>query len=176
MHTDSSFFQKPSFNNNIWLISFGDLLTLVLCFFISVISISPLNPEIKSKIQSGTQLAHNNKEIERAGAVKKDLTLSISENDLFPLVNKITNEGLERLKKLIPKDTYNIKGIRIESCKRGPAGNNAEKWSQSASLISELRSQLIDDLISYKGENIDYRQLATDCQENTVARVILNFK
>lgn len=155
-----------------WMLSFGDLLTLLLCFFLSILSFSSLNPsndraQKHDKVQgvggpepiladtegrqtaAGTQLANLEGSDEKAtlpanASVVNGLRLWFGESDYVGLGWELSEVAIQRLKSQVVRTAYAPKRVTIESCLGSTVIGDETAWAGSISRILGLRSQLID--------------------------------
>lgn len=166
---------KASLSHNVWLISFGDLLTLVLCFFISVISLSPLNPERKVVNQTGTAIAPIKADIQAKVVEQHSKNLDISFSDVSASGLLLGTAAVERLKTQVSQDTYAVKGLKVETCLSSNESDLAGTLNEPVRLLSNIRRQVIDGTAGLSGKKIMYRTAASGCEANTAARLVLEF-
>ena len=153
-----------------WLITFGDLLTLLLCFFISAWATVRMK---NSQSADVTPLKHE-RIADKAGATV-DLTLNgtrIAEDSIgitSPLLRfraedfrgdpeKLGPEARSKLGKVVD---YRDFRWNLEVCSREEEVNNSEKWKISQRRALYLRSQLIDS--GLEPEMIGVRVLGPNC-------------
>jgi flagellar motor protein MotB len=175
MESNNSLLPKVTLTGNVWLISFGDLLTLVLCFFISVISLSPLNPGVKAPAKPGIQLADNKKNIQAETSGNKSLSLSIFEKDLAASEVSITDAAIERLKNQVSPAGYKTREVKVETCWRSGESDLSGSWEKTLGLLGGLRRQVFDAIPGMDAKKILFRNLAADCEANAAARITLEF-
>src|SRR5690606_22976012 len=127
-----------------WMLSFGDLLTLLLCFFLCILSFSPLNPHRPSEDidkhnqivalsaaelqgggsvpgQTGTALAELQAEAREFGTLAKvsnsnELVLTLSDSDFAGGGWEATPAVLSRVKSQVIETSYAVLGVKVESC------------------------------------------------------------
>lgn len=132
--------------SNDWLVSFGDLLTLLLCFFISLIALSP--PKIEqlftSSESSGTQSA-SQPHIE---ALDRRFVFSSNEvNDSKRFVAEVRS----RLEKAVDLKTYDISTAKLEICYWDETATNEEMWLAALGRSIDLKRHLLDTIDSDDG-------------------------
>ena len=161
-----------------WLISFGDLLTLLLCFFLTIVSFGPLNPKatlpIKGvtsqsnsvtgpepgvgvgKLGAGTQVAQS-----RTSSTEnqKELRLVFNVEDFLEPTEKLVPAKVIELQKLIKTDGYSVGRVRLESCSE--LKSDDQGWFQALSRGFYLRGQFIDAGIEPK--RIELRVVGRNC-------------
>lgn len=192
MNAPSSGVQGRSIQSN-WMLSFGDLLTLLLCFFLSVLSLSPLNPANENRINvkenqeviqpkqdqpsvtrsnpgSGTALA----KLSTAGGVltpeqkasdSNMLELLLSQDDFEGLGWDLKAESQLRVKNQVIGTAYPVRRVTIESCFGSVPGSEETAWAGAISRILSLRSQLIDGGLN--PNLFAYRPQGPNCNELT---------
>ncbi len=191
MNTPSSTSNRfsPTIQTN-WLLSFGDLLTLLLCFFLSVLSLSPLNPAYKSpekgkskqivneppsteatgaagKTSGGIELANSSGTVADPSVGSsannfKQLSVWLTEADFREGNLELLPEAQERLKSQVFGSAYERVSVRIEGCAEVEQGRAEAAWAASLSRILTLRSQMIDAGIP--ATTLSYRVLGPDCE------------
>lgn len=166
---------KPS---AIWLISFGDLLTLLLCFFLSIVSFGPLNPNVelpKSDLTTRTNSSAlpAEQKITRPGtrfALKThgrfaaarhfgELKLQIAEEEYTDLGGRLYEAAQQRLIKAVKSDSYRVVAAEVSSC--SALSSERSGWFQSVSRALEMRRQLVDAGIS--AQAVKVRVLGSNC-------------
>ncbi|MBN8548945.1 MAG: hypothetical protein J0M12_06495 [Deltaproteobacteria bacterium] len=190
MSSSSSEASGRSIHSN-WMLSFGDLLTLLLCFFLSIISFSPLNPAHKSSEKvdkkqgvtkskehevapapaqtvDGTQLANLEGSDEKTTllanmSVVDGLRLWLQESDYAGLGWELGEGAAARLKSQVVRTAYAPKRVTIESCLESTLIGDETAWAGSISRILSVRSQLID--AGFKPGIFRYRVMGPHCAE-----------
>lgn len=178
---------------HLWLVSFGDLLTLLLCFFLSIITFGPLgsgprklpsnglDPQVvQSKVdlrgtqtarESGTMLA-----IHDSGSMQIELMLTEADFKKTPF--EVNREAWNRLQSEIALDSYGDGAVVVETCSslHGSASAKARFISMSRALA--IRSHLIDAGLG--SSSLKLRSVGEFCSvlrgrtiddENIVARI-----
>ncbi|MCO6430370.1 MAG: flagellar motor protein MotB [Deltaproteobacteria bacterium] len=152
--------------SNAWMVSFGDLLTLLLCFFISIISLSPLNPAASSSqdginassdgtnlpieapqqriTSSGTQLAEVNFISGKAGLPLGEVVLAFSGKDFSPYGGELLGDGQKAIKSLFAEGSYLAGPVVIESCSTEFVGGSEIAFEKAARRAASLKRHLID--------------------------------
>lgn len=189
MNSASESSGRPIHSN--WFLSFGDLLTLLLCFFLTILSFSPLNPNrelgsVSEKSQTvtageslraaggvqnavaGTALANLGLGDEKAtlpvnASVVEGLRFWFEESDFVGLGWELSEQSAGRLKNQVVGTAYATKRVTIESCLEAAAVGEETAWAGSISRILTLRSQLIDAGIP--AGLFRYRVLGPYCNE-----------
>jgi flagellar motor protein MotB len=172
-----------------WILSFGDLLTLLLCFFLSIISFSPLNPannvpviveedqpveQVSTNVlpdaptgsEPGTALANltsSDAELtpERNRSYFSGLRFWLNESDYSGLGWEPSEEAAKRIKNQVVRTSYQPKRVTIESCFDAGVKGAETVWAGSISRILNLRSQLID--AGLPSGSFEYRVLGPHC-------------
>jgi len=158
--------RRPATGVNHWLVSFGDLLTLLLCFFITILSFGGMKPEgstDKLGINGGTQVdAAFSRESNDGGnpagielavlsdreADYKEVTLNFEESDFSQSGEVLTEAALAGLKRQVTQDGYTPDRALLQTCADREAGSAEYEWYLSLGRALFLRSQLIDAGIS----------------------------
>lgn len=174
MESSAGYGPKITLNQNIWLISFGDLLTLVLCFFISIISLSPLNPERKLQIQNGTPIALNKTEIKAEKEKPRFISLDLYDSDLAWPEYRLSETAVEKVRDQVLSGSYSYQKLKLETCTRLNESDISGKSDNALRLLDNLRRQVFG--AGVKAETTLLSPLATACGENVAARIILNFE
>lgn len=155
-----------------WLVSFGDLLTLLLCFFISSISLSPFGKSVQvpdniSVIEGSAESQDKIVLALEAGKpfadTKQQLTqreFGFSEMD-FTDNSRLNLESLNRLKAQAIKLIGEYPDLEIQTCAQSELGSE-QNWNLALLRMEKLRGQLIDSGIYPK--SIRYEVLGTNCQ------------
>ncbi|MCB0311063.1 MAG: hypothetical protein KDD42_07500, partial [Bdellovibrionales bacterium] len=173
--------QKP--RPNTWLVSFGDLLTLLVCFFIAILSASPMNPanstsassvsaqnydekvrrwlRSTSRLRSGTTLANYTDE---TGPNSDLIKLRIDLGNQSFLQNGVTLEPKTRrqLKRVIALQGYELQTAAISSCSTEGGAALEKAWFVSMDRALEVRRQMIDTGVANK--RIELEVVGPFCQ------------
>jgi hypothetical protein len=156
------------------MLSFGDLTTLLLCFFVSAISLSPLNPLIpqpqndvsSANFEPGTSIASSQSRESLTPATRppefRYLDEQVLETEFDSKGPELTEAGRARVKERMKLDGYRLVAANILAC----SGRSAEKsemkaWQLSSSRILGLRRQLID--VGLKPIRLSHEVLGPDC-------------
>lgn len=137
-----------------WLISFADLITLLLCAFLMFFSLN---------FRSGIPIAHTPLE-EPIGIA--ELTLQIEVKDLNSEGNKVSKTMLEKLKKHIESVSYDSFKVELTLCENGASDD------QTIGRLMSVGRQLVD--IGVTQDLVRYRVLGDDCsvlQDGTVGLI-----
>lgn len=154
-----TFPNQPPPPGSSWLVSFGDLLTLLLCFFIALIVLTreatppasaaePVTPSQLSRIEvpgavaalprpPGTTLAANLEEQSR-------FELLFEEGDFEADGTALSSAARERIENAFAFAAYTPKPVRIVACGGGRGESTDAGWLESMQRLLELRSQLLD--------------------------------
>lgn len=158
------FLSEPSVVDDSWLLSLGDLLTLLLCFFLCLVASSPLNPSyhrgnpvldkeigddpypavptVESQFESGTPFA-----ISFNGATYKEFTLL---QNHFGDSGEFSNESKISALSVMDLDRYELEKATIETCTPAEGGARETDWYSALNHALSTRSQLIDSGIDEK--------------------------
>ncbi len=187
MSSENEVINSPS-NNQVWLTSFGDLLTLLLSFFIAVIALSPLNPAVKDGLSVGkheinsvieprlTKKSSDGTYVAKLSQVKgakrglKSLLLRFSGRDFVLNRNGFRRMAERRLRKAVSLGGYATGLALVGTCSTA-LGEDA--WSRSEEYALALRRQLID--AGVKSAGVKMQVFGPHCQrvgsEGTLATV-----
>lgn len=148
--------RKPGTVTRGWLISFGDLLTLLLCFFLSIIGLGPLNPNHKTPNNNATSRNHDSKYALAtvAGSLNRDgigIASSSSEQEVDG-VAITTLSQLDISNRDFPLEPHIVAKIQEQSVVKASAEmmlsveicRTAVKEESLLSVISALDRQIID--------------------------------
>ncbi len=174
---------------NIWLITFGDLLTLLLCFFIAVITLSGAgvksfqdamektasenNDLVRARYspsretETGTVVANLRQEakpalVEVQAEGRTILEMTFSEPQLSAGVEPAA-EALNRV--LTPwtrKDSLKASTADIESCVPLETAAEEAAWSISSARALAVRRQLID--LGFPDSRLRLRSIGSECR------------
>lgn len=158
-----------------WMVTFGDLLTLLLCFFLTIVSFSPLNsnndrPQTQMAVEkqdaSGTTIASTSSEEEADRTTASSSGLFFYAEDFVGEVGGLGGDVLNRLTSQLKMPGYLTKSaseslgaLLIEGCGEGM---DEESWLMALSHVSQIRGQLLDAGISR--ERIQVRILGPECR------------
>lgn len=171
---------------NSWLVSFGDLLTLILCFFITLISLSPLNPhmagskdrdkpesyaevngasaEKTAAEQSGIPFALNKEKNGAENLKRHYLSVRFDESDFEFDGELLRPAAAEKIKKLVPPEAYRPARLTVESCLQPAAAADTEQaLTRSAKTLVVLKRQLIDHMPGLSGVETALRIVKKSC-------------
>jgi len=170
-----------------WLLTFGDLLTLLLCFFIAMVSFSDLNtspqkkeyqaksvdykaatqPEMNSgRLSSnGTTLALNEVRQESKSASDSFEEYWFVEKDFSNLVTDIDPRSAEELKRRVTRLDYRAKQIEVQTCDAKNQLHDGTSNEVAVLRALALRRQVIDALPSFNAEAVRIKVLENGCEE-----------
>lgn len=168
---------------NGWLISFGDLLTLLLCTFVAIISFAGMRnqPELRAKYIDSTQEVNNNQRLassngaepiagtQVANQVARDLAggADQSAEQLLLLASDFSPDepaGSAATKQKIGAALAGISSlelVRVESCATRDSGSNEQAWFWSMGRALEASSALLE--LGLPREKLQIRALGPDC-------------
>jgi len=170
-----------------WYLSFGDLLTLLLAFFITTITLSPLNPASGgrySAAESGTTIALD----PLSGSGTRNANIANKTRQLVHFMSStaflshngdLTPEAQDEIKKLVVAEGYRIERAQIELCQNPNSGTDFDPWLLTESQISGLARQLVD--IGVDQQALKLRVLGPHCNallspsEESKAKLVLDF-
>lgn len=159
----------------LWLLSLGDLLTLLLGFFIALIGSSPLNPAVRStnSEHSTSNSGGGSSRLSDAevGTAIAELDMQTPETpvrhvvfgeDDFEAMGMSMRDGVygSRVSAAIP-ESYRVSGMLIESCGGVSGASGASGWDGAAARALAVRGQAIDSGMDAK--LIKVRLLGPDC-------------
>ncbi|MDZ4785048.1 MAG: flagellar motor protein MotB [bacterium] len=151
---NNSLLQSPSTS---WMITFGDLLTLLLCFFISLISFN--GTKIKGLVEkrhqnnSGTQIAKIDRETKprwvsfSSEEVNSDALMGILKERILAVSSK---------KEIVITDSY------LEVCSRNDELPAEWNWHESMTQALKIKGQIVDSF-SLQSESVKVRVLGPNC-------------
>lgn len=153
-----------------WHLSFGDLITLLMTFFITTISLSPLNPATRNRVQSadttGTSIALKAKEgsrLAQAGIVNdyKELIIQLQDSDFIDQAELVKPEVMLEIKNSIKADGYIVEQLILAACFKSEWLQQELVWEASKQRTLALASQLIDSGLS--NDVLELRVLGPNC-------------
>lgn len=138
-------------NDSLWAVTFSDLITLLLCFFLTMISFGPigtayregeapeLTPESISQVppKDGTSLAISGEGVQRR-------VFELFEEDLSRIAQGGTSETLEEVKKTIESDSYDSRRVTITVAPGSKNEGQGERWLSIIQRLSGLQRQVFD--------------------------------
>lgn len=142
-----------------WLVTFGDLLTLLLCFFVAMVSLSQHSVTDSEAAVAGPELQPPEKTeqtivpplpasrgVEIALTIDnrdlKELLLQRSDfNDPLPVLSEA---GLKKVQKAVEAITYTLDEVIIETCNADENVKPETAWHLSVVLGLGLRRQIVD--------------------------------
>lgn len=148
--------EQAEHKSSIWIVSFGELLTLLLCFFLLAMSLSPLNPAVRSaRDKSGTIIDKSGTNNATSGAPGTRLAISkIEGGDLTLLQHRfapgdfdqssgaLSESGLEKAKRIVVPEGYDLKRISVEFCSTASAEGELGREARSLSGLMSIKRQL----------------------------------
>ncbi len=163
-----------------WMLSFGDMLTLILGFFITILSFRTYDPQqIKEigrqqQIQNGTSLAKDKE--------SPQLTFAFTEKDYQQNAAEEVSGVAELINQRIKTVTYKVTGASIETCDDRTEGLEGQSWFNAMGRSLALHRQVIDAGIA--PELVKVRSTGPWCSvlrklpadEQLVARVTLTLE
>lgn len=179
---------------NAWALSFGDLLTLLLCFFLTIVSMSPLNPAVRkanqalsaqkdeknvppSKVQPqnselGPRIAkHVSAEQEKGVSDKGPLqaekleVMDFLAEDFEGESGILSDQAANRLKMLMNQQDSQLISVEIETCVQGARETEAISWFEATRQALALKGQFIDAV--KPSPEMRMRVLGADCETAT---------
>lgn len=181
-----------------WLTSFGDLLTLLLCFFICIVSLSRKDPA--AIIGPQDVMRWNDKKFDQArveangetvGGITiapltgepEKITLHFGREDFAANGEKLSSQAVEWMKSAMFVEGYRTAPQEIVACGHSGAPRESADWYRAMQRVFNLRGQLIDAEITTQG--IALQVLGSDCSslqakgsgsESAVASLSLEYK
>ncbi len=150
--------ETDQIRENIWLTSFGDLLTLLLCFFLATLSGSSLNPlspagieRIKSgnhssfmlKLYSSKQPLAYGTSIAQLSDGVLELTATFFSDDFVTLGETLSQNAERRFPDVVPSG-YTLEAVEVSTCYPSETGSISTSWLGSITRAKALSRQLID--------------------------------
>lgn len=165
---------------SLWLVTFGDLLTLMLCFFLATISLRPLYVSPHSSVTerkaetfrtkpdaavgaetAGTRLAATQLEPSVPQPEEIEVSVALTEASFAGSPAYFSRTVRAQLRKAVFTDGYDLRTVTVHAC----AGNRRYAAGQTASLSVEralrVRGQVIDMGVAPQAVRI--RALGRDC-------------
>lgn len=157
---------------DVWLITFSDLLTLVLGFFLVVISLSDIGKrtppvEVATDNPNAVTVSAARGDRESGTAIAEVITSpSVSEfhlrsSDFENGSAALDSDRLEKIKKAVALTGYKESQIRIETCSESGGEQDGQNWFIALGRVSALRRQLLDAGVG--GNPIEMRVLGAHC-------------
>lgn len=149
-----------------WQVSFSDLLTLLLCFFVALIAFGNFK-----KIETGTAFADTN--------IVSDKIEPFLEREILLNTAELQENKLEikyqKVKNSIKSKDFNITQVDLTTC----GNKSVDFWQDSISNMKELESQLNDAIEGHY--KIIYKLKGKNCElslkeKESIARVNIVFK
>lgn len=151
LHTkDDSKEEIASLHDLVWSTTFCDLVTLLLCFFLTMVSFGPIGkahrqtienqtesqPD-KAKSETGTGLALKGEGVEKR-------VFMLTRDDVTELANGSVTAALNEVKNIAASGGYEKRRIRITVSPQAPDTPEGEKWLSIIQRLSNLQRQLFD--------------------------------
>lgn len=155
-----------------WQLTFSDLLTLLLCFFVALIGFGQVKPMSGTGSISGIAFAST--------TVEGD---TFQVNELLLHVQDFEDNQREvfqkRLKNFVFLEGYYSESLTLEVCAKGNPMQASKKWHEATQRMLEVNRQVIDAKV--RKESIALRMTESLCElkseEGVVAaRVRVRFK
>ena len=181
-----------------WLTSFGDLLTLLLCFFICIVSLSrEKQPDRPTRTRLTTwndmdsdALLYKQTGKQRGGtgiAPLRDgpqkVTLRFGREDFTVGGEQLSSQAVDWMKSAIDIKGYRVKPHEVVVCAHNGTPGESADWYRAMQRVSDIRSQLIDASLPVEG--LSLQVLGSDCgalrgpraeQQSTVAALQVEYK
>lgn len=156
-------------NIHAWLFSFGDLLTLMLCFFVVLLLNSQKHTAPKEPLQIQTEVIQQKLGTSFALAnEEKVVSFALSS---FTDLNNLASESLHELISTLNHEQFNWDYVQISSCSMLSEGTSALSWFASLRRALLIKRQILDA----RRVNVDVRLLGTFCNllsvQNAVSEV-----
>lgn len=125
---------------NGWLVTFGDLLTLVLCFFLVVLLHSPIGPLGAAEVQEADELESENSQSDKASdGISIALTEGVKQTERRLVVRYLEEEfaqptfelaevAREKLHKAISSGGYPVLTAEVRTCVNGLESKRDSRW------------------------------------------------
>lgn len=118
-----------------WLISFADLITLLLCAFLMFFSLT-----WNKSTPAGTQIAPKDKKSQEVNPLERRIKLRFLKEDVELTTGKLTEEGLMKIKSVVNSEAYKDAAVTVSSCDSAATGETEQA----------LLSQLVDTGVPVK--------------------------
>lgn len=171
-----------------WLVSFGDLLTLLVCFFLSIISFTNIKKQANlakeaeinqtkavfhedlktsnKNIEAGTQLAVNSDEEIKANLIVRQVSIGFENGEFEGSKRQLSMLARQRLSLAVSSTSYDNSEAIISSCTEALKGKpNQNEWENSKLQALELKRQLIDAGWQGAPQEIRMQILGQQCRE-----------
>lgn len=153
----------------LWLMSFGDLLTLVLAFFVSLIALSPINPRVSARVEPGTTIASSEDRGHESVPPESDsetngLTLYLNAGDFQADRVTLSERAEEKLRTFVNSGSYSVKQVIIATCLENVADGRHLEWNSSTNRLLGLHRQFIDALPM--GSRVRLQPWGTSCESS----------
>lgn len=157
-----------------WWVSFGDLLTLLLCFFLALVGFGTLRISVPATLSN--EPGRGNSELGQAKFISQGdgtpfalyesepvvVSLRYAERDYAADQEMLTAEAAGKLKTEVSKSPYDITAVHVETCATVPGKGAGHSWLHAMSRGMALRSQVFDAGVS--AELITLRVLGGHCE------------
>lgn len=167
---------------NFWQVSFADLLTLLLCFFVALAAGNQFKPPksepMNSITETGTQIAKNQVVETDEGSKTLWFAPEMFDSNNFELHVSSLNE----LENALRSESYIIKRVQVATCDASLNASKAENWDFSMRRILGLQRQITDIGIDKKilvGRLLGPACMALDSgnqEKQQVAKIIIEYK
>src|SRR5690606_7889922 len=114
-----------------WLVTFGDLLTLLLCLFLSIFAFSR---HASTSSAPGTDLANTTLK-------KGTIVVSFADDELKKMNQAALPIEIERR---LGSQKYSVSRMILSTCSSIPESSDSEHWFQSLQSALEVKRQVID--------------------------------
>jgi len=141
---------SPNDSTQTWMLSFGDLLTLLLCFFLLLISTGAMKPKTKESLSAQNHSIETNTKVlssntDEVGNKVANKTIGITDDAFFLTSSDLVSEGLvQKLGKLKEESS-----VEIVVCAPSELGG----WS-TANEFAEILIKNISSSINVRSLNI----------------------
>lgn len=177
--------REVSIGHRNWLLTFGDLLTLLLCFFLAIVSFSPLNPSperaeyvkksaaydanSQSSSKTGRSLTHGTTLAHVEGKASGVITRPgveeywFVEDDFSNRVTDISANKAEEFKSSVASTDYSAKQVEIETCNPlAPPSDEIHRAVPGLRAIA-LSRQVIDAVKGASFANLKLMEYRESC-------------
>ena len=149
LHLPSNQQSAGSLHDLVWATTFSDLVTLLFCFFLTMVSFGPIGKAVRQNAvpaevvektpvtQAGTSFA-----IRGEGVQKRVFLLDV--NELARIVQGDASETLDEIKKVAISDGYQERTVRITVSPEVENDQVGTRWLSIIQRLSELKRQLFD--------------------------------
>lgn len=146
-------------NSDRWLVTFGDLLTLLLCFFLSIVAID--GERIRDKV------SQKNSDISGTGIAKREgreikKWLSFDQKEVEGGAFRATLKG--KLSDHFKDQPLEFTRVILEICDRESGLGQEWNWHGATSQALAVRSQIVDAMPELDEEMLFLRVVGPNCQ------------